>query len=254
MTRWFAPEKKGKDDQPQPRVERTIVAESQPRVDFLQTSRSKGGYVAALAQLYELLDSMVLTEFGSGISGVTEGALVARMGAEQAAKAKGLFLTLSKFHDYASGEKRFLFPPVLRWRALTARATRDAEDFLNTMGVTIRRRVAQGAEGRAPRDAGGEGPTMSQAAQVKALSDKILAEVSKVIVGNTEELKLIMACLFAGGHVLLEGVPGVAKTSMAKALAGALGSSSTASSSRQTSSPQTSWGPTSSTRSSPISR
>jgi len=63
----------------------------------------------------------------------------------------------------------------------------------------------------------------SQAAQVKDLSDRILAEVSKVIVGKTEELKLIEACLFAGGHVLLEGVPGVAKTSMAKALASSLG-------------------------------
>ena len=63
----------------------------------------------------------------------------------------------------------------------------------------------------------------SQAAQVKALSDKILAEVSKVIVGKTKELKLIEACLFAGGHVLLEGVPGVAKTSIAKALASSLG-------------------------------
>jgi MoxR-like ATPase len=64
---------------------------------------------------------------------------------------------------------------------------------------------------------------MSQAAQVKDLSDRILAEVSKVIVGKTEELKLIEACLIAGGHVLLEGVPGVAKTSIAKALASSLG-------------------------------
>jgi len=65
--------------------------------------------------------------------------------------------------------------------------------------------------------------TISQTAQVKDISDKILAEVSKVIVGKTQELKLIEASLFAGGHVLLEGVPGVAKTSMAKALANALG-------------------------------
>jgi MoxR-like ATPase len=63
----------------------------------------------------------------------------------------------------------------------------------------------------------------NQIAQVKDVSDKILAEVSKVIVGKTQELKLIIACLFAGGHVLLEGVPGVAKTSMAKALANSLG-------------------------------
>ncbi len=64
---------------------------------------------------------------------------------------------------------------------------------------------------------------MSQASQVKDLSDEIAAEVSKVIVGKTQELRLIIACLFAGGHVLLEGVPGVAKTSMAKALANSLG-------------------------------
>jgi MoxR-like ATPase len=65
--------------------------------------------------------------------------------------------------------------------------------------------------------------TVSQMAQVKDMSDRILAEVSKVIVGKTKELKLIEACLFAGGHALLEGVPGVAKTSMAKALASSLG-------------------------------
>jgi MoxR-like ATPase len=63
----------------------------------------------------------------------------------------------------------------------------------------------------------------NQIAQVKDVSDKILTEVSKVIVGKTQELKLLIACLFAGGHVLLEGVPGVAKTSMAKALANSLG-------------------------------
>lgn len=137
VTRWFAPEKKGKDDQPQPSVERTIVAESQSRTDFLETSRSKAGYVAALSQLYEVLDSIVLGEFGAGISSVDEGALAAKVGADEAARAKELFLTLSKFHDYATGEKRFLFPPVLRWRALTARTTSEAEGFLNRLGMSI---------------------------------------------------------------------------------------------------------------------
>ncbi|HVB95855.1 MAG TPA: hypothetical protein VND41_04555 [Nitrososphaerales archaeon] len=137
MTRWFAPEKKGKDDQPQPNVERTIVAESRARMDFLQTSRSKGGYVATLAQLYDVLDSIVVGEFGAGISSVEEHVLAERLGADEARRAKKLFLSLSKFHDYASGERRFLFPPVLRWRALTARVTRDAEAFLNSLGITI---------------------------------------------------------------------------------------------------------------------
>jgi hypothetical protein len=137
VTRWFAPEKKGKDDQPVPSVERTIVAESRARTDFLQTSRSKGGYVAALAQLYEVLDSIVLSEFGAGISSVEEGSLAARIGADDARRAKKLFLSLSRLHDYAMGERRFLFPPVLRWRALATRTTGEAEAFLNRLGITI---------------------------------------------------------------------------------------------------------------------
>src|SRR3989441_7268346 len=55
--------------------------------------------------------------------------------------------------------------------------------------------------------------------QGKEVCDKILAEVGKVVVGKTEELKMLVASLVAGGHVLLQGVPGVAKTVMAKAIA-----------------------------------
>jgi hypothetical protein len=137
ITRWFAPEKKGRDDLPPAKVERTIVAESRARADFLQASRSKESYVATLAQLYEVLDSIVAREFGSGISSVEEGALAAKVGTDDERKAKNLFLSLTKLHDYASGKNRFLFPPVLRWRALTSRMTRDAEAFLNRLGITI---------------------------------------------------------------------------------------------------------------------
>jgi hypothetical protein len=137
ITRWFAPEKKGNDDQPQPSVERTIAAESRARVDFRETSRSKGGYVAALAQLYDVLDSVLVSEFGKGISSVEESELAAKVGADDARRAKELFLSLSKLHDYALGNKRFLFPPVLRWRALTAKRTSEAEAFLNRLGITI---------------------------------------------------------------------------------------------------------------------
>jgi hypothetical protein len=137
VTRWFAPEKKGRDDQPPPTVERTIVAESRARIDFLQTSRSKGGYVATLAQLYDVLDSIVVGELGAGISSVEERVIAERIGEEEARRAKRLFDSLSKFHRYATGERRFLFPPVLRWRALTARTTREAEAFLKRLGVTI---------------------------------------------------------------------------------------------------------------------
>ena len=58
--------------------------------------------------------------------------------------------------------------------------------------------------------------------QTKMLSDRIAAEVSKIVVGKTEEIKMIQACLIAGGHILLEGVPGVAKTTIVKAIASTL--------------------------------
>ena len=52
---------------------------------------------------------------------------------------------------------------------------------------------------------------------------RVVDEVSKVIVGQREAIELSLATILAGGHALLEGVPGVAKTTMAKALARALG-------------------------------
>ncbi|MCE4617910.1 MAG: MoxR family ATPase [Desulfurococcales archaeon] len=55
--------------------------------------------------------------------------------------------------------------------------------------------------------------------RVEKLTASIVDEVSKVIVGKKRELSLILASLYAGGHVLLVGVPGVSKTSLAKALA-----------------------------------
>ncbi len=57
---------------------------------------------------------------------------------------------------------------------------------------------------------------------VKKITDRVIAEVSKIIVGKVKEIKMILASLYVGGHVLLEGVPGVAKTTLAKTLAAAL--------------------------------
>ena len=51
--------------------------------------------------------------------------------------------------------------------------------------------------------------------QIQALEN----EVRKRIVGMHEEMRLTLICLFAGGHVLLEGVPGLAKTLFFKTLA-----------------------------------
>ena len=49
--------------------------------------------------------------------------------------------------------------------------------------------------------------------------DAIRAEVSKVIIGQQHTVDLLLTALLADGHVLIEGVPGVAKTLMAKLLA-----------------------------------
>jgi len=44
-------------------------------------------------------------------------------------------------------------------------------------------------------------------------------EIQKVVVGNDDLIQLILAGMFTGGHILLEGVPGVAKTLIAKLIA-----------------------------------
>ncbi|HHV73859.1 MAG TPA: MoxR family ATPase [Thermoanaerobacterium sp.] len=49
--------------------------------------------------------------------------------------------------------------------------------------------------------------------------NKIIDNVNKVIVGKAEEVKLVLIALLSGGHVLIEDVPGVGKTSLVKALA-----------------------------------
>ena len=55
------------------------------------------------------------------------------------------------------------------------------------------------------------------------LADRVRAEVGKVVLGQEEVVGRLLAALLTGGHVLLEGVPGVAKTLLANATARALG-------------------------------
>jgi MoxR-like ATPase len=54
---------------------------------------------------------------------------------------------------------------------------------------------------------------------VAALFDALLRNVEQVIQGKRDQIRLALVCMFAEGHLLIEDVPGVGKTSLAKALA-----------------------------------
>ena len=59
--------------------------------------------------------------------------------------------------------------------------------------------------------------------EVKGLADQVRAEIGKAIVGQRDTIDLLLTALFARGHVLLEGPPGVAKTYLAQCFARTLG-------------------------------
>ncbi|MGD0641039.1 MAG: MoxR family ATPase [Roseiarcus sp.] len=61
-----------------------------------------------------------------------------------------------------------------------------------------------------------------QAPDVRALAGNILTEVRKAVIGQDEAIELMLTSLFCGGHVLVEGVPGTAKTLLASAFAKSL--------------------------------
>ncbi|NOZ85891.1 MAG: AAA domain-containing protein [Deltaproteobacteria bacterium] len=56
----------------------------------------------------------------------------------------------------------------------------------------------------------------------KQLAEKILSEVGRVIVGQKFVLEKLLVALLANGHVLLQGVPGLAKTLMVRSLASSM--------------------------------
>ena len=55
--------------------------------------------------------------------------------------------------------------------------------------------------------------------QARASRDRILAEVRKVIIGQDDLIEQVLVALFAGGHVLMVGVPGLAKTLLVSTMA-----------------------------------
>jgi MoxR-like ATPase len=62
-------------------------------------------------------------------------------------------------------------------------------------------------------------PATARRTDVASLFDALLRNVERVIQGKREQVRLALVCLFAEGHLLIEDVPGVGKTSLAKAVA-----------------------------------
>ena len=63
------------------------------------------------------------------------------------------------------------------------------------------------------------GGNLGQAAEIAA---RLIANIETVVHGKTDEVRLVLAALVCDGHVLLEDVPGTAKTVLARAIAGSV--------------------------------
>ena len=68
-----------------------------------------------------------------------------------------------------------------------------------------------------------EATTAGPFEEVRTVVDELLAEAAKVYVGQTAFVRLTLAALLAGGHVLIESVPGLGKTLLVRILGEALG-------------------------------
>src|ERR1700676_4304274 len=65
----------------------------------------------------------------------------------------------------------------------------------------------------------GDNPIAQQAESLAEKMGEVRQEISKAIVGQTEVVDGVLIALLAGGHVLLEGAPGLGKTMLLRTLA-----------------------------------
>jgi len=62
-------------------------------------------------------------------------------------------------------------------------------------------------------------------ADVKSFAERIISNIEKVIIGKRDTVELAVVCLLCQGHLLIEDVPGVGKTMLARSIARSLGCS-----------------------------
>lgn len=53
--------------------------------------------------------------------------------------------------------------------------------------------------------------------------DDLVSRISRVVLGKEDQIRLALTCFFAGGHLLIEDIPGIGKTTLAKVLSRCLG-------------------------------
>ena len=131
--------------------------------------------------------------------------------------------------------------PLVEWlrRVGTARGVGDRLRRAHPAGrrawrETARRTCRRWCGWRAILTDGREKSSMD-VQDIRAIAESVRGEVRKAVVGQDEVIELMLTSLLVGGHILLEGVPGTAKTLMTQRLRGRPARcSSAASSSRPT--------------------
>src|SRR5204862_3424533 len=73
------------------------------------------------------------------------------------------------------------------------------------------------------RKIGPDGAEQVKVVDVRGLAERLSQSVEQVIVGKHQEVQLTLMALLCQGHVLVEDVPGVGKTNLAKAIARSIG-------------------------------
>jgi len=72
---------------------------------------------------------------------------------------------------------------------------------------------------------GRDAATKAAAAAIREVAERVKENIGRVIVGKEEVLDLVLVALFSDGHILIEDVPGIGKTTLAKAIARSIGCS-----------------------------